>query len=159
MRINRNPNFSAVRWLTPASSGTNILTAIKSFGIGGGVKPFFRATTEFSSGQRAEEIVSRLLPVLQVLADPSRLRILLMLQEREQCVCHLTEAVGLSQGTVSHHMAALKRVGLVVDRRDPKDGRWVYYSLASSAMEAGRWIADLLDASTADQTPADCTGR
>src|SRR5674536_149413 len=71
--------------------------------------------------------VSELQSVLQALADPSRLRIVLMLREREQCVCHLTEALSLSQGTVSHHMSVLKRAGLVRDRRDSADGRWVYY--------------------------------
>lgn len=102
---------------------------------------------------------SDLLPILQALADPGRLRIVLMLREREQCVCHLTEALGLSQGTVSHHMGVLKRVGLVVDRRDDSDARWVYYRLAPPATEVGRRLADLLDAARADPTPADCAGR
>lgn len=96
-----------------------------------------------------------LLPVLQALADPSRLRILLMLRQREQCVCHLTDALGLSQGTVSHHMGVLKRAGLVRDRRDSSDARWVYYSLDPSAQGFGQLLADLLDTSRVDPTPAD----
>lgn len=107
-------------------------------------------------GVQGEERAGELLPLLQALADPSRLRIVLMLREREQCVCHLTEALNLSQGTVSHHMSVLKRVGLVNDRRDDKDGRWVYYSLAPGAEEWGSKIADLLDASRTDRTPAGC---
>jgi DNA-binding transcriptional ArsR family regulator len=102
---------------------------------------------------------SELLSVLQALADPSRLRIVLMLREREQCVCHLTEALSLSQGTVSHHMSVLKKAGLVRDRRDSADGRWVYYSLDPSAREIGRRMADLLDGSQMDRSPADCTDR
>ncbi len=52
-----------------------------------------------------------------------------LLREREQCVCHLTEALDVKQSAVSHRTAVLKRAGLVVDRRDETDARWVYYSL------------------------------
>ncbi|MBI3929925.1 MAG: winged helix-turn-helix transcriptional regulator [Armatimonadetes bacterium] len=112
-----------------------------------------------SERTQAEETGRDLLPVLQALADPSRLKIVSMLREHEQCVCHLTEALDLSQGTVSHHMAVLKRAGLVVDRRDEKDGRWTYYSLAPAALGLGRRVADLLDPSSGDPTPADCSNR
>lgn len=100
-----------------------------------------------------------LLTALQALADPSRLRILELLREREQCVCHLTEILDLKQSTISHHMSVLKRAGLVADRRDAKDARWIYYSLSPSAATIGREIARLLDASGVDPTPADCSGR
>ncbi len=106
-----------------------------------------------------EEAVGDLLPVLQALADPNRLRIVLMLRERERCVCHLTEALGLSQGTVSHHMSVLKRVGLVLDRRDEADARWVYYRLAPSVSRLGGRLAELLDDSHADPALEDCMGR
>lgn len=110
-------------------------------------------------GCSEDEAPLDLLPVLRALSDPNRLRILLMLRQREQCVCHLTEALGISQGTVSHHMAVLKRAGLAVDRRDLQDGRWVYYSLSPSATQIGGQVADLLDASQVDTTLADCGGR
>lgn len=106
-----------------------------------------------------ESVSSRLLPALRALADLSRLRIVALLREREQCVCHLIETLGLSQGTISHHMRVLKQAGLVCDRRDDSDARWVYYSLAPEAREVGRLIADLLDTSEVDPTPADCAGR
>ncbi len=105
------------------------------------------------------EVRDDLLAVLQALADPSRLRIVRLLREREQCVCHLTELLDVKQSTISHHMSVLKRAGLVVDRRDDKDARWSYYSLSPSAIELGRRLADLLDASHSDETPADCAGR
>lgn len=117
------------------------------------------AATPMGQGEQECETARDLMPVLQALADPSRLRIVLMLREREQCVCHLTEALSLSQGTVSHHMSVLKRAGLVRDRRDSADGRWVYYSMVPSAQEIGRRIADLLDAPRVDLTSADCTDR
>jgi ArsR family transcriptional regulator, arsenate/arsenite/antimonite-responsive transcriptional repressor len=107
----------------------------------------------------ARHDVDDMLSVLQALGDPSRLKIVILLREREQCVCHLTEALGLSQGTVSHHMSVLKKAGLIVDRRDEKDARWSYYSLSPSAAGLGQRIATLLDAEGADPAPADCTGR
>ena len=91
---------------------------------------------------------------LQALADPVRLRIVRLLREREQCVCHLTEELGLSQPTVSHHMGLLKRAKLVLDRRD---ARWTYYRLApEAATRLSAAIADLLDVSQMDPTPAGC---
>lgn len=91
---------------------------------------------------------------LQALGDPVRLRIVRLLREREQCVCHLTEVLGLSQPTVSHHMGLLKRAGLVLDRRD---ARWTYYRLApEAAPRLSAAIAALLDTSQMDPTPAGC---
>ncbi|HEV3163284.1 MAG TPA: metalloregulator ArsR/SmtB family transcription factor [Isosphaeraceae bacterium] len=66
--------------------------------------------------------------VLKAFADPVRLRLLnLLSQKRETCVCHLHEALGLPQPTVSRHLAYLRKTGLVVGR---KDGLWVHYRLA-----------------------------
>ncbi|HEX2988929.1 MAG TPA: metalloregulator ArsR/SmtB family transcription factor [Chloroflexota bacterium] len=111
------------------------------------------------SGHSQTEVAPDLLPALQALADPSRLKIVHMLHEREQCVCHLTEALDLKQSTISHHLSVLKKAGLVVDRRDKKDARWSYYSLSPKAVVLGQRIAALLDAGSVDPTPADCSGR
>jgi ArsR family transcriptional regulator len=65
--------------------------------------------------------------LLRVLADPSRLRILSLIHAQpshEACVCHLTDSLELSQGTVSHHLRVLYEAGLV-DRE--RRGNWVYY--------------------------------
>src|SRR5262245_53689694 len=53
---------------------------------------------------------------LRFLADPARLRILSLLQAQpsgEGWVCHLTEPLGLTQPTVSHHLKVLLEAGLV----------------------------------------------
>jgi ArsR family transcriptional regulator len=66
---------------------------------------------------------------LRVIADPARLRLLSLLataKETEACVCDLTEPLGLSQPTVSHHLKVLARAGLVA--REQR-GRWAYYRL------------------------------
>jgi ArsR family transcriptional regulator len=67
------------------------------------------------------------LAVVSALSDPNRLRLLLSLQGREQCVCNLVDFIGLADSTVSKHMSILRQAGLVDSR---KQGRWVYYRLA-----------------------------
>ena len=64
--------------------------------------------------------------VFKALADPARLRILMLLRQGELCVCQLMPVLKLHQSHVSWHLSVLKRAGLITDRRD---GRWVYYSL------------------------------
>lgn len=75
-------------------------------------------------------------------ADQTRLRILNLLAcEGEICVCHLVDVLQTNQPKVSRHLAYLKRVGLVTDR---KDGLWVYYRLATPLAEyAERLLACL----------------
>jgi len=64
------------------------------------------------------------LGITKALADESRLRILMMLDGRELCVCQIVEVLGLAASTVSKHLFILHGAGLVESR---KDGRWVYY--------------------------------
>ncbi len=69
----------------------------------------------------------RLSVALKALADPARLRLLSLIQAQadgEACVCHLTEPLGLSQPTVSHHLKVLRQAGLV--DRDQR-GSWAYF--------------------------------
>jgi DNA-binding transcriptional ArsR family regulator len=61
-----------------------------------------------------------------VLADPTRLRLVAALAERELCVCDLAATLGLSESAVSHQLRLLRERGLVRARRD---GRLVYYAL------------------------------
>jgi len=58
--------------------------------------------------------------------DPSRLRILELLGTKELTVNEIAESIGLSQPTVSRHLAVLREAEVVIDRRD---GQRVYYSL------------------------------
>ena len=64
--------------------------------------------------------------LFKALADETRLRIVALLAHGELCVCHLEEALGLSQPKVSRHLATLRAAGVVEDRRE---GTWVYYRL------------------------------
>ena len=89
--------------------------------------------------------------VFTALAHPLRLRALLLLHwEGELCVCELTHALGVSQPMISRHLAQLRRVGLVSDRRQ---GLWVYYRL-QEALPA--WAGQVLAATAegvAGETP------
>jgi ArsR family transcriptional regulator len=71
--------------------------------------------------------VSRL---FKALGDETRLRIVAFLSHGELCVCHLEEALGLSQPNVSRHLGTLRTAGIVEARRQ---GSWVHYRLAPQA--------------------------
>jgi ArsR family transcriptional regulator len=71
----------------------------------------------------------------KALADPARVTIVNRIaSEGETCTCLLTQPLGLSQPTVSHHLRVLKEAGLieVACRR----GTWTFYKLVPEAMEA-----------------------
>jgi len=73
---------------------------------------------------------------LKALADPTRLRLVSMVAAHdggEACVCDLTEPLGLTQPTVSHHLKILVDAGIFT--RD-KRGVWAYYALRPEALSA-----------------------
>lgn len=79
--------------------------------------------------------------IISALSDPIRLRSLaLIAEEKELCVCELTQALQVSQPTISKHMATLRDAGLVKDRRD---AQWVLYSLSRDLPE---WAETALNA-------------
>ena len=65
---------------------------------------------------------------LRLLADPTRLRLLLLLEQEELSVAELQEILGMGQSRISSHLAQLKRAGVVEDRRAGKN---VYYGLTA----------------------------
>ena len=72
---------------------------------------------------------------LKVIADPARLRLLSLIQAQpghEACVCHLTEPLGLTQPTVSHHLKVLTDAGLI--GREQR-GRWAYFWVLPEPLE------------------------
>jgi ArsR family transcriptional regulator len=74
--------------------------------------------------------------LLKALADPTRLRLVSMVaahEDGEACVCDLTEPLGLTQPTISHHLKILVDAGIFT--RD-KRGVWAYYALRPAALQA-----------------------
>jgi ArsR family transcriptional regulator len=65
--------------------------------------------------------------LLKALADPTRLRIIGLLQRREVCVCHIQDSLKIPQPRASRHLAYLRKAGVVAAE---KRGLWVYYKLA-----------------------------
>jgi arsenate reductase/ArsR family transcriptional regulator len=67
------------------------------------------------------------LTVSKALSDPARVRVLLMLETGELCLCQIIDLLRLAPSTVSKHMNILYDAGLV-ERR--KEGRWHFFRLA-----------------------------
>ncbi len=63
-------------------------------------------------------------------ADPTRLRILSLLERGELCVCHIVDVLGEGQPKVSRHLAILRHAGLVTAR---VEGPWRHYALPAGA--------------------------
>ncbi len=65
--------------------------------------------------------------LFKALSDITRMRcLMLLISHKELCVCELTNSLRLPQPKVSHHLAALRKIGLVSDR---KHGLWIYYRI------------------------------
>jgi len=88
---------------------------------------------------RAEEIAD----VLKAVADPTRVQIILCLRAAKEpvCVCDFTATFDLSQPTISHHMAKLRKAGLVEATRQ---GIWAYYRLKAHLPAHVRKIIEAL---------------
>ena len=84
-----------------------------------------------SMNVRPRQVYQARARVAKALAHPSRLLILDTLQERELCVGELTPLVGADQSTVSKHLAILKNIGLVADR---KEGSMSYYRVTCKCL-------------------------
>ena len=72
--------------------------------------------------------MASIVKILRVVADPNRLRILLLLDGEELSVAELQEVLTMGQSTISTHLAQLKQAGLVEDRRT---GKYSLYRLVS----------------------------
>ncbi len=90
------------------------------------------------AGPLPAEDAENLARALKVLADPARLRLLSLIQSQpnhEACVCNLTEPLGLSQPTISHHLKVLLKSGLV--EREQR-GSWAYFRVVPEPLAALR---------------------
>ena len=86
------------------------------------------------------------LEFFKAMADETRLRSLLLIQaETELCVCELMVALDESQPKVSRHLAQLRKLGLLVDRRQ---GQWVFYRINP---QLASWANEMLSILTQSQ--------
>lgn len=89
--------------------------------------------------------MASLVKSLRLLADETRLRLLLLLRQEELSVLELQEILGMGQSRISAHLAQLRQGGLVRDRRAGKN---IYYALTDEAGSAQ--LAPILEASRAE---------
>ena len=73
------------------------------------------------------QTIEELSRIFNVLADPSRLRILYALADEEMCVCDLSALLEITESAVSHQLRLLRTMRLVANRRE---GTVLYYRLA-----------------------------
>jgi ArsR family transcriptional regulator, arsenate/arsenite/antimonite-responsive transcriptional repressor len=81
--------------------------------------------------QHREKNSTKKLPLellFRTLADPTRLRLLNLIADREICVCYFVQILKVSQPKISRHLAYLRRAGIVAARRQ---GRWMHYRVVS----------------------------
>jgi ArsR family transcriptional regulator len=79
--------------------------------------------------------------LFHALSDQTRLALLDRLKGGEQCVCELMDTMKAAQSRLSFHLKVLKEAGLIRDRRE---GRWMYYSIDSDAIEELEAVVDTL---------------
>ena len=83
--------------------------------------------------------------VFKALADPTRIRLLRYLAESDAgtaCACHLPDALGITQPTLSFHMRKLHDAGLVARE---KRGRWVHWTVRPETLTGVKGFLDLPD--------------
>src|SRR5256885_244531 len=93
---------------------------------------------------------------LRLIADPTRLRLLLLLEQEELSVAELQEILGMGQSRISSHLAQLKRAGAVIDRRAGKN---VYYGLQNLSRNGTRARVQELVQTVAHEIPETARDR
>jgi ArsR family transcriptional regulator len=102
--------------------------------------PVINCCTPLAGSSLGERQAGELEAVIKALADRQRLRIVNMLLRAEGeavCVCEFEPFLGLTQGTVSHHLKKLLEAGLV--KREGRGTR-SYYSLVDGALDSVREV-------------------
>jgi ArsR family transcriptional regulator len=81
--------------------------------------------------------MKRTLKVFKALSDPTRLRILLLLLQRERCVCELTSILEMEQSRISHQLRVMRNAELVEDIRE---GKWIIYRISENKKKDSKEI-------------------
>jgi len=76
--------------------------------------------------------MKEIIKAFKALSEPTRLRIFLLLMERDLCVCELTFVLNMSQSRISHQLRLLRDADLVEDKRE---GRWIIYSIPQNVKD------------------------
>ena len=84
------------------------------------------------NNSKEAESVAKTYAFLRAISDPNRLKIICVLQSGSRCVCEIVPAVGISDKLASHHLKQLKKIGLLIEK---KEGKFVRYGLDRKEIE------------------------
>jgi ArsR family transcriptional regulator len=80
--------------------------------------------------QTIHQLSAQIAAPIEAIASPQRVAIVLAIGQGEACVCHLETVLGWRQDYISQHLMALRKAGILEDRRE---GRYVFYRLKNPA--------------------------
>lgn len=80
--------------------------------------------------QTIPQLSEQIAAPIEAISSPQKIAILLAIGQGEACVCHLETALGWRQAYISQHLMALRKAGILEDRRE---GRYVFYRLKNPA--------------------------
>jgi len=87
------------------------------------------AVNHVRSQMLSDQLMADTAEIFKILGDPTRMRLLFTLAQRELCVCDLSAVLGMTQSAISHQLRVLRSARLV---RYRKLGKVVYYALADA---------------------------
>ncbi len=73
-----------------------------------------------------QELFTQLAEFFKIIGDPTRTKILFVLDQNEMCVCDIANVLNMTKSSISHQLATLRKSGIVKSRREGKE---VYYTL------------------------------
>ncbi|HEY9165148.1 MAG TPA: metalloregulator ArsR/SmtB family transcription factor [Candidatus Kryptonia bacterium] len=76
--------------------------------------------------------MDKVLISIKAVSEEIRVRLLMLLMDREACVCELMSVFGMAQSKLSHHLITLRDAGLL---QDEKRGKWNYYRATTKALD------------------------
>lgn len=86
-----------------------------------------KAVQKVKSRMLDDKTILKITNTSKILGDPTRVKILFALSQKELCVCDLAALLGMTQSAISHQLRLLRNFNLVKFR---KEGKIAYYSLA-----------------------------
>ena len=96
------------------------------------------------------DVMNELVTFAHALADPTRWRIIQLLQEQALCVCEVADILKMPQSSVSSHVQVIRKAGILQSERCEK---WIYYRVSPSLRSLVMSLADSFAASpTTDAT-------
>jgi ArsR family transcriptional regulator len=97
--------------------------------------------------------MNEVLTSIKSISEEIRVRILLLLLDKEACVCELMAVFGMAQSKLSHHLIILRDAGLL---QDDKRGKWNYYRVNTKTLSPiNRELVDALSQWLADDSVAE----